>query len=198
MLFRSQYPSPTATITPSSTAFPVGTLTPTLVPTSGPTVAYSTSAALRILKALPTQIEGFTLNTDPKKTYVGENPQTGRVDGVVAVYDSTGGSELYVAIWITLNENDAAKRYNTQIDQLRNLFQVQTFPVDLGDEAVVTPSIKGAQDTTFNNAPVWGLLRFRNVVIDLYPTRALTDELQKFSKDDAVLLLTAMFDALPH
>ncbi len=187
--------APQITAGPSPTGFVIPPNT--LVPATGPTFDYSQKVGLDILNAVPKQIGRFTLETDPKKTYVATT-QAGQVVGVVAVYATAKGSELYVSIWITLSANDAVDRYTYQINQLNQYFNAQTFPVELGDQAVVAPFVKPAkQDIAFINAPVWGLLRFRNIVIDLYPTKNLTDEVPDFSKDEATQLLTAMFNALP-
>src|SRR5579859_1534515 len=118
----------------------------TPMPPSGPTIDSSAQVGLSILNKLPTQIGRFTLNTDPKKTYVGQNVQSGEVDGVVAVYDTAKGNELYVSIWLTHSTNDAYDRYAQQLYQLHNLFQTQVFTVELGDEAVVAPFVKPDHD----------------------------------------------------
>lgn len=180
-------PTQTADSTPGS----VTTVIVSPVVTSGPTLARTSSVALAIINAMPAQIGRFTLSRDPKLTYVAT--LQGTVVGDRITYNTNGGAQLDFAIWIGQDAYYAVSRYNVELSRLT----VPFITVEVGDRAFVAPTNKGRDDTlTFNPTP-WGVAIFRNIVIDLYPTKTLSDEIS-ITKDEAVQLLQAAIDAIPQ
>jgi hypothetical protein len=171
---------------------------PTIVPASGPTVAASSQVALSFLNALPAQLGRFTLAknpddpTKPKKNYVGTDAKTGIVVGAVATYELNGKS-LVIALWLAANTNFALDRYSQEVSHTK----VSVYPAEVGDEAIVAPTNKAVDNFIGIFPPLLGILRYRNIVIDIYPTKDLTDAYSDFTQSELTQVLQAMFTALP-
>ncbi|MHB8627526.1 MAG: hypothetical protein ACYDBJ_28945 [Aggregatilineales bacterium] len=173
---------------PSPTGFaPPG---PSPVPVGGPTLAQSSPVALAIINAMPAQIGRFTLSQDPKLTYVATVQNI--VVGDRITYTTSSGAQLVFAIWIGQDANYPVDRYNVELSRLA----VPSIPVEIGDQAFVAPTNKGRDDNLAFNPAVWGIARFRNILIDLDPTKTLTDQ-TSISQDEAVQLLQAALNAIP-
>jgi len=178
--------------------------TRTPVAPTGPMFAYnSQQLMLDILNALPKQIQNQTMNlvleTDPTHTYIGKDNRSGTVVGIAARYSLNGDntSELFVSLFITPSENDSEDRFLLQYHKMNDIYGFPTVPSELGDESYIAPEVKPAkQDIGLINAPVWGSFRLRNVEVDLYPTKNLTDQLPGFSAADAIYIQKAILAAL--
>ncbi len=175
---------------PSPTGFNPPPVTP--VPVSGPTLAQSSAVELAIINAMPAQIGRFTLSKDPKLTY----PATiqGIPVGDKITYTTSSGAQLVFAVWIGQNANYPVDRWNVELSyQTPNLEQI---PVEIGDQAIVIPTNKGRDNDLAWNPAVWGVVRYRNILIDLDPTKTLTDQTST-TQAEVVQLLTAAFNAIP-
>ena len=176
----------------------VGAPVNTVVPASGATLAASSQVALSFLNALPNQMGRFTLakNPDdpskPKMNYVGTDSKTGAVVGAVATYQ-LNGKDLKIALWLTANTNYALDRFSAEVSRTT----VSVIPVEVGDQAVVAPTNKAVDNFIGIYPPLFGVLRFRNIVIDVYPTKNLTDANSDFTPTELTQVLQAMFNALP-
>jgi hypothetical protein len=193
----------TEVATESSTSPPIQTaestlsstpVTPTAVlpvTVSEPTLARSLSLAQAIINTMPAQIGRFTLSRDPKLTYVGIVPQD-IVEGDRITYTTSSGAQLDITFWIADDANTMISSYNAIVGHLT----VPYITVEVGDRAFVAPTNKGRDDSLAFNAAPWGVAIFRNIAIDLYPTKTLSDEIS-ITKDEAVQLLQAAVDAIP-
>ena len=175
-------PSPTGFVPPS----------PTPVPVSGPTLAESSDVALAIINAMPAQIGRFTLSHDSKLTYVATVQNI--VVGDRITYTSSTGAQLVFAVWIGQDANYPVDRYLKESQYLDPSYQ--QIPVEIGDKAFVAPAAKGRDDNLAFNPAWWGIVIYRNILIDLYPTKTLTDQTST-TQDEAVQLLQAAFNAIP-
>jgi hypothetical protein len=181
--------------TPPPTPFTPVALTP--VPVSGPTLAQSSNVALAIINAMPAQIGQFTLSHDPLLTYVGKSKNTDGTYTVVGdriTYTTNSGAQLVFAIWIGQDANYPVDRYNIELQRLTP--GVAAIPVEVGDLAFVSPTNKGRDDNFAYNPNVWGVAVFRNIGIDLDPSKTLTDQIS-ITKDEAVQLLQVAVNAIP-
>lgn len=181
---------PAITPGPSPTGFNPPSVTP--VPVTGPTLAESSSVALAIINAMPAQIGRFTLSKDPKLTYVATVQDI--VVGDKITYTTSSGAQLVFAIWIGQTANYPTDRWNAELKYQPK--DVEQIPVEIGDQAFALPTNKGRDDNLAFNPNVWGVVRFRNIAIDLDPTKTLTDQTST-TKDEVVQLLTAAFNAIP-
>ena len=185
---------PTPAISPTRIAQPPATV----VPASGPTLAASSQVALSFLNALPNQVGRFTLakNPDdpskPKLNYVGTDSKTGAVVGALATYQ-LNGKQVKIALWLTVSTNYALDRYNQEISYTK----VPIIPVEVGDQAMVAPTNKAVDNFVGFDPPMLAMLRFRNIEIDVYPTKDLTDAYSDFTPTELTQVLQAMFNALP-
>jgi len=168
----------------------------TVVPASGPTLAPSSAVALGFLNALPAQIGRFALLKDdpskPQNNYVATDAKTGLVVGAVATY-VLNGKALKVALWLTANTNFALDRYVQEVGHTK----VTVYPVEVGDNAIVAPTNKAVDNFIGIFPPLLGITVYRNVVIDLYPTKDLTDSTSDFTPAELTQMLQAMFAAVP-
>ena len=176
----------------------VGAPVNTVVPASGATLAASSQVALSFLNALPNQMGRFTLakNPDdpskPKMNYVGTDSKTGAVVGAVATYQ-LNGKQVKIALWLTVSTNYALDRYNQELSYTK----VPVIPVEVGDQAMVAPTNKAVDNFVGIDPPMLAMLRFRNIEIDVYPTKELTDAYSDFTPTELTQVLQAMFNALP-
>ena len=194
------YAAPPSRIAPTRGPTPTNNIQPpaTVVPASGPTLAASAQVALNFLNGLPNQIGRFTLakNPDdptmPKMNYVATDTKTGSIVGAVATYQ-VNDKNLVIALWLTANTNYALDRYNFQAGYTT----VPMYPVEVGDQAIVAPANKAFDNFIGMNPPIWGLLRFRNILVDVYPTKNLTDAYSDVTQAELGQVLQAIFGALP-
>ncbi len=147
-----------------------------------PIIERSAAVALTIMNALPPQIGRFTLSTDAHLTHMTAIHQ------VVATYALRSGASLSVVFWITDNVSQAGERYELEFEKV----QLPVYPVQVGDEAFATPTIA---DSAFSP---WAVLRFRNILIDFYPSKALSGELPNPDKSEIVQLVQTIFNTIPH
>jgi hypothetical protein len=181
---------------PVPTPFTPVAITP--VPVSGPTLAESSNVALSIINAMPAQIGRFTLSKDPKLTYVGtvHNMVTGEdiIAGDRITYTTSTGAQLVFAIWIGQNANYPVDRWQVELSYQTPGLQV--IPVEIGDQAVVIPTNKGRDNNFAYNPALWGIVRYRNILIDLDPSKDLTDQTST-TQDEVMQLLQTAFNAIP-
>lgn len=173
---------------PTAVAPPTGTP----VPVSDPTLAQSEIVGLSIINAMPASVGRFTLDKRPTNTYVAKNQ--GVVVGLAITYTLRSGARLVYAIWIGQDASYALNRYENESSKLDKAYK--QIPVRIGDEAFVAPTAKGKDDNLAFNPVPWGIVLYRNIVIDLYPTKTLTDQTST-TQSEAVNLLWAAYDALP-
>lgn len=178
-------PFPTLQRGPTRTAFP----------TTGEILPSTFQVGLAWASAAPDQIGRFKLLKAPGKSYVDT-----RGAGAVLIYSVEGKGELQASLFLINNttepqfsQNDAVDRYNVETGMIK----VEKIPVQLGDEAMVSPTNKALGLGNGRNPTVWGELRYRNTVLILYASPELIQNLPDFSKEEAVDLLTKLFNAIP-
>jgi WD40 repeat protein len=164
------------------------TITPTPPVNDNPIIERSPAVALSILNALPSQIGQFTLNKDPQKTYMATNYD------MVANYTLHSGASLFVVFWIGDNVAQSGLRYELEFSRV----QVPVYAVHVGDQTFAAPTNKGIGAAPGNNPHAWAVLRFRNVVVDFYPSQTLSDEVPSADKSELTTLIQMIFNAIPH
>jgi len=177
---------------PTSAQTPLNLAGNTPVPASGPTVAETSDIALEIINAMPAQIGRFTLSHDPALTYVGTVQN--KAVGVRVTYTTSSGAQLDFSIWIGQDTNYPVDRYVIELQRLTP--GVQAIPVEIGDRAFVAPTNKGRDDNFAFNPNPWGIAVFRNIAIDVYPSKTLTDQTST-TQDEVEQLLKAAVNAIP-
>jgi hypothetical protein len=169
-------------VPPTPTPFVI--LSPTPVPVSGNLIDQSQRTLLQIANSVPTHIGRFTLDV---------NHSTGAQQGLALIYNASTGGVLTIAVWVMPTANLAQDRYSTET----GIITAPKFPIALGDEAIVSPSNTAKGPQAGINPTVWGEMRFRNVVIELYPDGDLVQKMPDFRAEEATELLTKIFAAIP-
>ncbi len=173
---------PTATTPPTPSPFVI--VSPTAVPVSGKLIDQTPQSLLNIANSAPAQVGRFTL--DKTKSYVAES-------GIELVYNANTGGTMSIAIWVTPSANLAEDRYSIETGQIT----APKFPLAVGDESIASPSNKARGAQAGINPTVWGEMRFRNVVVELYPDGDLVQKMSDFRSEEATELLTKIFAVLP-
>ncbi len=166
----------------------------TIAPPSGPTVAPIPQNSQDFFDAMPETIGRWKLVKD--KTYVVKQYP----GGVALTYTVPDLGDIQILYWLIYNSQIPEYNTNNAIDRFRletALITSHKILVDVGDQAIISPTNRKPMEKTGANPTVLAILQWRNIVIDIYATPDLLKSDFEFTDAEAVEFLTTAFAAIP-